>query len=161
PSNRASPRSWAPTGKARPTSSRRSHTCPRSDPTASPVIPPSCAQAPPARSCGQRGSRANVRRSLKWGSSPAGPAPPAARAAPPLRPTRARGRPRELPGHLRTVLFAPEDLALIKGDPGGRRRFLDVLLVLFSPRLASVRAEYDRVIKQRNALLKSAGAARR
>ncbi|HLR58810.1 MAG TPA: DNA replication/repair protein RecF [Beutenbergiaceae bacterium] len=74
---------------------------------------------------------------------------------------RAPARPRELLGHLRTVLFAPEDLALIKGDPGGRRRFLDDLLVLFSPRLASVRAEYDRVIKQRNALLKSAGAARR
>src|SRR5690625_1119458 len=74
---------------------------------------------------------------------------------------RAPARPRDLLGHLRTVLFAPEDLALIKGDPGGRRRFLDDLLVLFSPRLASVRAEYDRVIKQRNALLKSAGAARR
>lgn len=74
---------------------------------------------------------------------------------------RAPTRPRELLGHLRSVLFAPEDLALIKGDPGGRRRFLDDLLVLFSPRLAAVRSDYDRVVKQRNALLKSAGAARR
>ncbi|MPV51427.1 DNA replication/repair protein RecF [Pseudactinotalea sp. HY160] len=70
-------------------------------------------------------------------------------------------RTRELLGHLRTVLFAPEDLALVKGDPDGRRRFVDELLVLLSPRLASVRTDYERVIKQRNALLKSAGAARR
>src|SRR5690625_1305509 len=72
---------------------------------------------------------------------------------------RAPSRPRDLLGHVRTVLFAPEDLALVKGDPGGRRRFLDDLLVLFSPRLASVRAAYARVNQQRNALLKSAGAA--
>lgn len=74
---------------------------------------------------------------------------------------RAPARPRDLLGHLRAVLFAPEDLALIKGEPGGRRRFLDDLLVILSPRLAAVRSEYDRVIKQRNALLKSAGIARR
>lgn len=74
---------------------------------------------------------------------------------------RAAARPRDLLGHLKTVLFAPEDLALIKGDPGGRRRFLDDLLVLFSPRVAAVRSDYERVIRQRNALLKSAGAARR
>lgn len=74
---------------------------------------------------------------------------------------RAPARPRDLLGHLKTVLFAPEDLALIKGDPGGRRRFLDDLLVLFSPRVAAVRSDYERVIRQRNALLKSAGAARR
>lgn len=74
---------------------------------------------------------------------------------------RAPARPRDLLGHLRAVLFAPEDLSLIKGDPGGRRRFLDDLLVLFSPRMAAVRGEYERVIKQRNALLKTAGAARR
>jgi DNA replication and repair protein RecF len=70
-------------------------------------------------------------------------------------------RPREVLGALRTVLFAPEDLAIVKGDPGERRRFLDDLLVTRTPRYAGVRADYDRVLKQRNALLKSAGAARR
>lgn len=67
-------------------------------------------------------------------------------------------RPREILGLLRTVLFAPEDLALVKGDPGERRRFLDDLLVARAPRLAGVRADYERVLKQRNALLKSASA---
>jgi len=70
-------------------------------------------------------------------------------------------RPREVLGLLRTVLFAPEDLALVKGDPSERRRFLDDLLVARAPRLAGVRADYDRVLKQRNALLKTAAAARR
>jgi DNA replication and repair protein RecF len=70
-------------------------------------------------------------------------------------------RPREILGSLRTVLFAPEDLALVKGDPSDRRRFLDELLVARYPRYAAVRSDYDRVLKQRNALLKSAGAARR
>ena len=70
-------------------------------------------------------------------------------------------RPREVLGLLRTVLFAPEDLALVKGDPSERRRFLDELLVARTPRLAGVRADYDRVLKQRNALLKSASSARR
>ncbi|HVA60846.1 MAG TPA: DNA replication/repair protein RecF [Mycobacteriales bacterium] len=69
-------------------------------------------------------------------------------------------RPRELLGLLRTVLFAPEDLALAKGDPAERRRFLDDLLVARAPRYAAVRADYDRVLKQRNALLKSAGVTR-
>ncbi|SHK63949.1 DNA replication and repair protein RecF [Nocardiopsis flavescens] len=68
----------------------------------------------------------------------------------------AAGRPRDVLGILRTVLFAPEDLALVKGDPGERRRFLDDLLVSRSPRMAGVRADYDRVLKQRNALLKTA-----
>jgi DNA replication and repair protein RecF len=68
-------------------------------------------------------------------------------------------RPREALGLLRTVLFAPEDLAIVKGDPDGRRRFLDDLLVLRAPRFAGVRSDYDRVLRQRNALLKSAGAA--
>jgi DNA replication and repair protein RecF len=67
-------------------------------------------------------------------------------------------RPREILGILRTVLFAPEDLALVKGDPGERRRFLDDLLVAAAPRYAAVRADYERVVKQRTALLKSAGA---
>jgi DNA replication and repair protein RecF len=68
-------------------------------------------------------------------------------------------RPREVLGILRTVLFAPEDLALVKGDPAERRRFLDELLVARAPRLAGVRADYDRILKQRNALLKTAGTA--
>ena len=70
-------------------------------------------------------------------------------------------RPREILGAVRTVLFAPEDLAIVKGDPSERRRYLDDLLVARLPRYAGVRADYDRVLKQRNALLKSAGAARR
>jgi len=69
-------------------------------------------------------------------------------------------RPRELLGLVRTVLFAPEDLALVRGDPTERRRFLDELLVSRTPRLAGVRADYDRVLKQRNALLKTARLAR-
>jgi len=69
-------------------------------------------------------------------------------------------RTRELVGLVRTVVFSPEDLALVKGDPSERRRFLDDLLVLRAPRLAGVRADYDRVLKQRNSLLKTAGLAR-
>lgn len=71
---------------------------------------------------------------------------------------RAAVRPREALGLLRTVLFAPEDLALVKGDPDGRRRFLDDLLVTRAPRFAGVRSDFERVLRQRNALLKSAGA---
>ena len=70
-------------------------------------------------------------------------------------------RAREILGTLRTVLFAPEDLAIVKGDPSERRRFLDELLVARAPRFSAVRSDYDRVLKQRNALLKTAGAARR
>ena len=70
-------------------------------------------------------------------------------------------RARELLGMVRTVLFAPEDLALVKGDPGERRRFLDELLTLRAPRFAGVRSDYDRVLKQRNTLLKSARASGR
>jgi len=70
-------------------------------------------------------------------------------------------RPRDVLGLVRCVLFAPEDLALVKGDPADRRRFLDDLLVARAPRFAGVRADYDRVLKQRNALLKSASAAMR
>lgn len=68
---------------------------------------------------------------------------------------------RELLGILRSVIFAPEDLALVKGDPSERRRFLDDLTVQRQPRLAATRADYDRVLRQRNALLKSSAAARR
>ena len=63
---------------------------------------------------------------------------------------------RELPRYFSSVLFAPEDLALIRGDPAGRRRFLDELLVLRSPRISAVIADYERVVRQRNTLLKSA-----
>jgi DNA replication and repair protein RecF len=65
-------------------------------------------------------------------------------------------RPRQVLGILRTVLFAPEDLALVKGDPDQRRRYLDELLVARAPRYAGVRSDYERVVKQRTALLKSA-----
>lgn len=68
---------------------------------------------------------------------------------------------RDILGALRAVLFAPEDLAIVRGDPSERRRFLDELIVARSPRMAGVRADYERVLKQRAALLKSAGAARR
>jgi len=65
-------------------------------------------------------------------------------------------RPREVLGALRSVLFAPEDLALVKGEPSQRRGFVDDLLVSRQPRWAAVRAEYDKVLRQRNALLRSA-----
>ncbi len=70
-------------------------------------------------------------------------------------------RPRDVLGTLRTVLFAPEDLALVKGDPEQRRRFLDDLLVQRQPRWAGVRADYDKIVRQRSALLKQAGASLR
>jgi DNA replication and repair protein RecF len=65
-------------------------------------------------------------------------------------------KPREALGILRCVLFAPEDLAIVKGDPSERRHYLDDLLVASRPRYAGVRADYERVVKQRSALLKSA-----
>jgi DNA replication and repair protein RecF len=67
-------------------------------------------------------------------------------------------KPRELPRYFSSVLFAPEDLALVRGDPSGRRRLLDQLLVLRAPRLAGVLSDYERALKQRNTLLKSARA---
>ncbi|GAC1596441.1 MAG: DNA replication/repair protein RecF [Pseudarthrobacter sp.] len=69
-------------------------------------------------------------------------------------------RARDLLGICQTVLFAPEDLALVKGDPSNRRRFLDELLVSLIPRHSATRTDYDRVLKQRNALLKSARAGK-
>jgi DNA replication and repair protein RecF len=66
---------------------------------------------------------------------------------------------RELPRYFSSVLFAPEDLALVRGEPSGRRRFLDELLVLRTPRMSGVLADYDRVLRQRNSLLKSARAS--
>jgi DNA replication and repair protein RecF len=70
-------------------------------------------------------------------------------------------RAREILGVLRSVLFAPEDLAIVRGDPAERRRFLDELLVVRTPRYAAVRADYERALRQRNTLLKTAGPARR
>ena len=65
---------------------------------------------------------------------------------------------RELPRYAHSVLFAPEDLAIVRGEPSVRRRMLDELLVQRTPRLAGVMADYERVLKQRNSLLKSARA---
>jgi DNA replication and repair protein RecF len=70
-------------------------------------------------------------------------------------------RPREVLGALRMVLFAPEDLELVRGDPSERRRYLDDLLVARLPRYSGVRADYDRVVKQRNALLRTAYLTRK
>ncbi len=70
-------------------------------------------------------------------------------------------RPRDILGALRMVLFAPEDMALVRGDPAERRRYLDDLLVARQPRYAGVRADYERVLKQRNALLRTAYLARK
>ncbi|MDN5804643.1 MAG: DNA replication/repair protein RecF [Microlunatus sp.] len=64
-------------------------------------------------------------------------------------------RARELVGALRTVVFSPEDLSTVKGDPSERRRFLDELVVARWPRFSGVRADYDRVLRQRSTLLKS------
>lgn len=64
----------------------------------------------------------------------------------------------ELPRYAQVVLFAPEDLQIVRGDPSARRRFIDQLLVQRAPRFAGVIADYDRVLKQRTALLKSARA---
>ncbi|MFJ4223465.1 DNA replication/repair protein RecF [Microbacterium sp. NPDC089695] len=64
----------------------------------------------------------------------------------------------ELPRYAHVVLFAPEDLQIVRGDPSSRRRFADQLLIQRTPRLSAVLADYDRVLKQRTALLKSARA---
>ncbi|QDZ15543.1 DNA replication/repair protein RecF [Humibacter ginsenosidimutans] len=72
---------------------------------------------------------------------------------------RSSARPRDLVRYLSTVLFAPEDLALVRGEPAVRRRLLDTVLVQHTPRLAGVLADYDRVLRQRNTLLKSARAS--
>jgi len=69
-------------------------------------------------------------------------------------------KPRELPRYIATVLFAPEDLVLVRGEPSARRRFIDQLLIQTAPRFAGVIADYERVLKQRNSLLKSARGVR-
>ncbi|MFP4634538.1 MAG: DNA replication/repair protein RecF [Nitriliruptoraceae bacterium] len=63
-------------------------------------------------------------------------------------------------GVLRAVLFSPEDLTLVRGDPADRRRFLDDLLAQRRPAFAAARAEYERALKQRNQLLKQARSLR-
>jgi DNA replication and repair protein RecF len=75
-----------------------------------------------------------------------------------VRLNKAPARPRDALGVLRCVMFAPEDIAVVKGDPDQRRRYLDDLLVALRPRYAAVRADYERVLRQRTALLKSARA---
>ena len=67
---------------------------------------------------------------------------------------------RDLPRSFASVLFAPEDLTLVRGEPAGRRSFLDHLLGLRNPRMLAVLADYDRVLRQRNSLLKTARASR-
>lgn len=67
---------------------------------------------------------------------------------------------RDVVGVLRAVLFAPEDLGLVRGDPADRRRYLDDLAIVRRPAIAAVRAEYERVVRQRTALLKSVPGAR-
>lgn len=64
-------------------------------------------------------------------------------------------RAREICGVLRTVVFSPEDLAIVKGDPSDRRAFLDQLVITRWPRMAGVKSDYDRALKQRNSLLKN------
>lgn len=69
----------------------------------------------------------------------------------------ALSRPRDILGLVHTVVFAPEDLSLVKGDPGDRRKYVDDFATQMAPRVAAVRSDFEKVLKQRNALLKSAG----
>ena len=146
--------SWGPTARARPTSSRPSATSRRSAATGS------SSDAPLVR---MGAERAVVRAAVTQGERQQ----LVELELNPGRANRARinrssqVRPRDVLGIVRTVLFAPEDLALVKGDPGERRRFLDELVTARSPRMAGVRSDYERVLKQRNTLLKSAAMARR
>jgi DNA replication and repair protein RecF len=67
------------------------------------------------------------------------------------------GRSRELLGVVRVSVFSPDDLALVKDGPGERRRFMDDTLVALAVKYDALRLELDRVLKQRNTLLKQAG----
>jgi DNA replication and repair protein RecF len=64
-------------------------------------------------------------------------------------------RPREITRNVSSVLFAPEDLAIVRGEPSARRRFVDELLVQRTPRLAGVVADYEKALRQRNGLLRN------
>jgi DNA replication and repair protein RecF len=66
-------------------------------------------------------------------------------------------RARDVLGVVRATMFAPEDLGLVRGDPEERRRFLDVLATQRLPRYLGSRQDYDRVLRQRNTLLRTAG----
>lgn len=70
-------------------------------------------------------------------------------------------RPRDIVGVISTILFAPEDLSLVRGDPAGRRSYLDDLLIQRRPRLRGITSDYEKILRQRNALLKSASMALR
>ena len=70
-------------------------------------------------------------------------------------------RSRDLLGALQVTVFAPDDLGVVKGSPAGRRRYLDDLLVALHPRHDATQAEVDRVLRQRNALLRSNAGNRR
>ena len=67
-------------------------------------------------------------------------------------------RPKDILGYLNSVIFAPEDLDIVKRDPTNRRAFIDQLIIQFTPRMLGVYSDYERVLKQRNTLLKSARA---
>ncbi|MFW2512627.1 DNA replication/repair protein RecF [Demequina sp. SO4-13] len=73
---------------------------------------------------------------------------------------RAQAKPRDLLGALRTVVFAPEDLSLVKGEPAGRRVFMDELCVALQPAIAGDHSDYERVLRQRSSMLKTAKNAR-
>ena len=62
---------------------------------------------------------------------------------------------KEIFGIVQTIYFSPEDLDIVRGDPGERRRFIDQLLTLRSPRIAGVISDYERAVRQRNSLLKT------
>ena len=146
-------RSSAATGRARPTWSRRSTTSPGSPRTGSRPTRRWSAPAPTRRWSAPPWSATGGPRCSRSSSTPGSQPRPG-------QPVAAAPRPGAV-GLVRTVVFSPEDLTLVKGDPSDRRRFLDDLLVLRTPRLAGVRADYDRVLRQRNSLLKTAGSPRR
>lgn len=70
-------------------------------------------------------------------------------------------RVRDAAGICKTVVFSPEDLDVVRGDPQGRRRYLDDLGALLRPRLHAVKTEYERIMRQRGALLRNISVARR
>lgn len=74
---------------------------------------------------------------------------------------RGQVRPSEILGLVRTVVFAPEDLALVTGDPATRRKFLDTLMIQIRPKMRAIKADYEKVLRQRAALLKTLGKQRR
>ena len=150
----ASRRSSVPTVRARPTSSRRSATSRRWPATGSPPMPRWCGPAPNGRSCGRSVVRDDRhRRCSRSRSTPAGPTARASTARP-------VPRAREVLGVLRTVLFAPGGPRAGQGRPGRAAPVPRRTARRAHPRMAGVRADYDRVLKQRNALLKTRRHAR-